>query len=119
MGREDNTKLNEHIKNLQNEVSHSKSEIEPLKAQIATQEDVLDKQKSEISALMADNQKWRNRVSGLIEKHQKINPEEMKKIQIQNSQLGKQNLTLQNQLKQQAGKNSEEIANIKRELEAN
>ena len=117
--RDDNTKLNEHIKNLQKDISHSKSEIEPLKAQIATQEEVLDKQKSEISALMADNQKWRTRVSGLIEKHQKINPEELKKIQMQNSQLGRQNLTLQNQMKQQSAKHSEDIAKVKREYEAN
>ena len=117
--REENNKFSERVDELQNELLQATNEIEPLTAHITAQEEMHERQKAELSALMTDNQKWRNRVSGLIEKHQKINPEEMKKIQIQNSQLAKQSVTLQNQLKQQAGKNSEEIANIKRELEAN
>ena len=117
--REENNKFSNRVEELLNELEQSKNEIEPLKAQINAQAEVYDRQKAEMSAIMADNQKWRSRVSGLIEKHQKINPEEMKKIQLQNSQLGKQNLSLANQLKQIALKNSEEVANVKREFEAN
>ena len=117
--REENNKFSVTIDQLQNELAVAKSTIDPLKAQLSSHEEVQDRQKSEISALMADNQKWRNRVTGLIEKHQKINPEEMKKIQIQNSQLNKQNMTLQNQFKQVTAKHSEEVANAKRELEMN
>ena len=115
--REENMKLDKGIDELSIQLQQSKDEIEPLKSQIKAQDEVQDKQKTEIEALMADNQKWRSRVSGLIEKHQKINPEEMKRIQMQNSQLSKQIVSLQNQLKQQSAKSSEELASVKRNLE--
>ena len=40
-----------------------------------------------MTAIKADNQRWKARVTQLIEKHQKISPEEMKKVQMENSKL--------------------------------
>jgi hypothetical protein len=51
------------------------------------------------SRLISDNLRWRARVTGLIEKHKKISPEEMKKVQVENSKLNQKLSLLGNQLK--------------------
>jgi hypothetical protein len=71
----------------------------PLQEKIKIIEENEDKVNGEMIALKADNLRWRARVTGLIEKHQKISPEEMKKVQVENSKLNQRLSLLNNQLK--------------------
>ena len=57
----------------------------------------------EIETLKTDNQRWRARSNQLIEKHQKINPEEMKRLQTDNSNLTKQISQLQLEVRRYQG----------------
>ena len=50
----------------------------------------MDKEKAENVTLKTDGQRWRQRVNQLIEKHQKISPEELLKSQNENTLLRKQ-----------------------------
>ena len=54
--------------------------------------------RNEMKTLKEDNQRWRQRATQLIEKHQKVNPEEMKRLQTDNSNLAKQISQLQLQV---------------------
>ena len=63
------------------------AELEPLRATLKAREEEAEKTSAEMTAIKADNQRWKARVTQLIEKHQKISPEEMKKVQMENSKL--------------------------------
>ena len=79
----------------------------------------------DFSAIKDDNQRWKQRVTQLIEKHQKISPEEMRKVQIEkaklqetltaaqgsNKQLSLRNNAISNQLKTA----NDKVANLTKE----
>ena len=51
-----------------------------LQEQIMKMQEEMDKEKAENVTLKTDGQRWRQRVNQLIEKHQKISPEELLKV---------------------------------------
>merc|ERR1711860_434376 len=57
----------------------------PLEEKLRNLTETEEKSSAEITALKADNLRWRQRVTQLIEKEQKINPEEMSKVQDENA----------------------------------
>ena len=56
------------------------TKLTPLREQIVKFQEELDKEKAENLTLKTDGQRWRQRVNQLIEKHQKISPEELLKV---------------------------------------
>ena len=44
------------------------------------QDEEAERASAEMAAVKADNSRWKARVTQLIEKHQKISPEQMKKV---------------------------------------
>merc|ERR1712080_540165 len=65
------------------------SKLTPLREQIVKLQEEMDKEKAENLTLKTDGQRWRQRVNQLIEKHQKISPEELLKAQNENVSLKK------------------------------
>lgn len=98
--REEKDKALRKLEEISAELKASLEAAAPLKARIASLEEAEENAGAEMEALKADNQRWRSRANQLIEKHQKINPEELVRTQAENSRLAKQAAALQAQLKQ-------------------
>jgi hypothetical protein len=71
----------------------------PMHENIKIIEENAEKVNGEMIALKADNLHWRASVTGLIEKHKKISPEEIRKVQLENSKLNQKLFLLGNQCK--------------------
>merc|ERR1711953_1563297 len=91
MGSDSNRFLREERDALKSSLEETSDKLKILQEQSAPLEEKLrnlteteEKSSAEISALKADNLRWRQRVNQLIEKEQKINPEEMSKLQNEN-----------------------------------
>merc|ERR1711884_436747 len=70
----------------------------PLEEKLRNLTETEEKSSAEISALKSDNLRWRQRVNQLIEKEQKINPEEMSKLQNENGVQKRKIETLESQI---------------------
>jgi nucleoprotein TPR len=81
-------------------LSASEAKLKPCQARISALEQIEEELKVESVVLKADNNRWKTRANQLVEKHQKINPEEMKRLQIDNSNLTKQISAMQMQIRQ-------------------
>merc|ERR1719192_1621858 len=85
--RSQNEKLEMEMRDVADKYNKANAELEPLRATLKAREEEAEKTSAEMTAIKADNQRWKARVTQLIEKHQKISPEEMKKVQMENSKL--------------------------------
>ena len=68
----------------------AEARLKPVQERLHAMEGGEEQLRNEMKTLKEDNQRWRQRANQLIEKHQKINPEEMKRLQTDNSNLAKQ-----------------------------
>merc|ERR1712183_400212 len=92
--KEENKRLSEEknlmkkkVDELINQISQRNEEIEPLKTKLTTQDDRQDKQQNEIKTLTAENEKWKIRVSSLINKQKSTAPKELEVLKIDLSKL--------------------------------
>ena len=78
--REECDKLKTKLAETEENLKGYESKMSPLQEQIVKMQEELEKEKSENVTLKTDGQRWRQRVNQLIEKHQKISPEELLKV---------------------------------------
>ncbi len=84
---------------MSSKLAEAEANLEPIQDKLKNFEKAEEKASLELSALKADNQRWRQRVNQLIEKHQKISPEELLKAQNESTRLGKVVVQLQTTVK--------------------
>ncbi|XP_040583624.1 nucleoprotein TPR [Lepeophtheirus salmonis] len=98
--REEKTGLSEEVGNLKVKLNDSFESCNPLKKKISVLEGKEESLTSENITLRGEATRWRQRATQLIEKSNKVNPEELKKIQTENNSLKKQLTQVQTQVRQ-------------------
>jgi len=88
--REEKTKLESTVEELTVKLASMEKTVTPLQKKAAELESRTDNLETENIALKQDVQRWRTRASELLEKSNKVNPEEMRKIQTENDSLKSQ-----------------------------
>ncbi len=110
MLREEKAKLDGELATSKTENINLTAELGPLREKVRTTDEREEALKLEMQALRQDNSVWKARAEQLVEKQQKINPEELKKLQVQNSELARKLSTTSAQL-QKGLKDSIELGN--------
>ena len=89
MLREEKDAALAEIQELKAKLEQIEAEISPLRVQNVEYETKCEALNSENISLKQDLTRWRNRASALLEKSNKVNPEEMKKLQVDKDNLQK------------------------------
>jgi nucleoprotein TPR len=90
MLREEKLKLTEELNGVKQRLTIAEDNLKPLQEKLKGLAEKYNASTAEIQSLKLDNTMWKDRANQLIEKQQKISPEELKKLQEQNSTLNKQ-----------------------------
>ncbi|CAG7834925.1 unnamed protein product [Allacma fusca] len=112
MLREEKDAAMKEIEELKLKLQNIEAEMSPLRAQNIEFETKCESLSNENISLKQDSSRWRARASSLLEKCNKVNPEEMKKLQIEKDTLQKQLTTLQDSFKKQ----QQELARLNLQL---
>ena len=96
--REERDALKSSLEETSDKLKILQEQSAPLEEKLRNLTETEEKSSAEISALKADNLRWRQRVNQLIEKEQKINPEEMSKLQNENGVQKRKIETLESQI---------------------
>ena len=111
--REERDRLKVQLSDLDSKLKHKEDFYVTMEKEFKDLKEQNDKTQVELSAVKADNLRWRSRVDQLIEKHQKVSPEEMMKVQNENTGLKKKVMELTNEHKTLNSKLSELTNKIK------
>ena len=97
--REERDGLKAKLLDCETKLREHQTILEPMQEKLKALQENEDKSNAELAALKADNKVWRDRAKQLIEKHQKISPEEMMKLQNENNGLKTKINQLSNEFK--------------------
>lgn len=121
MLREEKETAVKELTELRQKYSTIEVEIGPLREKSSELEQRCEGLLNENTALKQDVGRWRNRASALLEKSNKVNPEEMKKLQVENDNMMRQVQAVTETSKkyqQEIGKLSQQVKLLQQQIMA-
>ncbi len=82
MLRDDKTRLDTELSGARREMDSVKSELVPLREKVRLSNEREETLRVEMQALRQENNTWKTRAQQLVEKQEKVNPEELKRLQV-------------------------------------
>ena len=113
MLREEKETALREIQNLRNQLEGIEKEMGPLQVKNSELESQVESLTNENTGLKQDITRWRTRAAALLEKSNKINPEEWKKLQTEKDTLTRQLTIFQESSKKQQAEIARQVQQIK------
>lgn len=87
--RDENTRLDRKVKDLEARLLKANSALEPVEAELRESKASVEQYRQEISLLNENNDRWKTRNAQILEKYDRIDPDEVQGLRDQITDLNK------------------------------